>query len=140
MKHGVVPRRMRAEGGEVSVEAVIVFPLFLLMIFAVVQLSFAWYGRAALNGAAQDALSVVQTNSTGEATFQDPVAVATASMKQNAGFVELVSVNPSELSDGRVRITIIGRVLAPFPGATRTITGTAVGTLDNFRPQGDVTP
>jgi Flp pilus assembly protein TadG len=140
MKRRVVPRRSRAEDGEVSVEAVIVFPLFLLMIFAVTQLSFAWYGRAALNGAAQDYLSVVQTNSTGQATYRDPASVATASVKHNAGFVELVSVTPSGLADGRVKVTIVGRVPAPFPGASRMITGTAVGTLDNFRPQGETTP
>jgi Flp pilus assembly protein TadG len=140
MKHVVVPRTTRAEDGEVSVEAVMVFPFFLLMIFAIAQLSFSWYGRAALNGAAQDYLSVLQTNSTGEAGYRDPAAVATATMKQNAGFVHVVSVTPSGLPDGRVKVTIIGRVPAPFPGATRTIAGVAVGTLDNFRRRGEVTP
>ena len=132
----VVPHTTKREDGEVSVEAVIAMPFLLLMIFAVAQLSFAWYGHAALNGAAQDALSAVQTNSTGIAMFRDPDTVARATMQRNAGFVSIVSVTTQPLADGRYTVTVIGRVPAPFPGATRTIQGSAVGTLDNFRPQG----
>lgn len=135
--NSVVPRVRRGEDGEVSVEAVIAFPILLLMIFAVVQLSFSWYGRAALNSAAQDALSAVQTNSTGLGVGLDPDAVAKASVAGNAGFVGNVTVSgPVMLTDGRVRVTVQGKVPAPFPGASRTISGSAVGTLDAFRPQG----
>ncbi len=131
----VVPRETR-EDGEVSVEAVIVFPFLLLMVFAIVQLSFAWYGRAALNAAAQDALSAEQTNSTGIGQPQNSTAVAKASMLQNAGFVDNVAVSFVPLSDGRYKVTVVGTVPAPFPGASRTISASAVGTLDNFRSQG----
>jgi Flp pilus assembly protein TadG len=134
-KHSAVPRKKR-EDGEVSVEAVIAFPFLLLMIFAIAQLSFAWFGRAALQSAAQDALSVVQMNSTGVGEPQNATAIAKASMNQNAGFVGQVTVVESPLPDGRYKVTITGKVPAPFPGASRTISASAVGTLDNFRPQG----
>jgi Flp pilus assembly protein TadG len=135
-QNSAVPRTRRREDGELSVEAIIIFPFLLLMIFAIAQLSFAWYGRAALQSAAQDALSVVQTNSTGVGRPQVAEAIAKASMQQNAGFVGHVTVVEVPLPNGRYKVTVTGSVPAPFPGASRTISASAVGTLDNFRQQG----
>lgn len=127
----------RHEAGDITVEAVIAIPLLLLMVFACVQLSFNWFGRAALSAAAQDALSTVQTNSTGQRGYVDPDAVARASMRRNAGFVGSVTATMEPLDDGRIKVTVTGRVPSAFPGATIRIESSAVGTLDNFRPQGE---
>jgi Flp pilus assembly protein TadG len=126
-----------AEIGEVTVEAVIAMPLLLLLIFAIAQTSFNWYGRAALDGAAQDALSALQTNSTGLGEFRDAEQVARASLAQNANFVVFQGpVESTLLSNGRVRVTVRGKVPAPFPGASQVISASVVGTLDSFRSQG----
>ena len=127
----------RSETANITVEAVIAIPLLLLMVFACVQLSFNWFGRAALQTAAQDALSVYQTNSTGQRGFRDPNTVAQQSARRNAGFVASVTQTMEPLPDGRVKVTVAGRVPAAFPGATIRIESSAIGTLDNFRPQGD---
>ena len=127
----------RSETGDITVEAVIAIPLLLLMVFACVQLSFNWFGRAALQTAAQDALSVYQTNSTGQRGFRDPGVVAQQSARRNAGFVASVTQTMETLPDGRVKVTVTGRVPVAFPGATMRIESSAIGTLDNFRPQGD---
>jgi Flp pilus assembly protein TadG len=123
--------------GDVSVEAVIGFPILLLAVFACVQMTFNAFGRAALQAAAQDALSAAQTNSTGIAVWRDPDAVARQSAGRNAGFVGGVRSDIVPLPDGRVRVTVRGRVPSAFPGATMVIVGSATGTLDAFRPQGE---
>ncbi len=119
-----------------SIEAVIALPILLLSVFACVQLSIGWYGRAALEAAAQDTLAVYQTNATGH-TWADPDTTARDSMRRNAGFVGHISHTVVELGDGRVRVTVHGQVLGMFPGSTRTIDASVIGTLDNFRPQGE---
>lgn len=127
------------EAGNITVEAVIAVPLLLLIMFACVQLSFNWYARTALAGAAQDALSVIQTNSTGMREARDADAVARFSAHRNAGFIADVTSTAEPLGDGRVRVVVSGRVPAAFPGASMVIEASAIGTLDNFRPQGDPT-
>ena len=130
---------IRNENGEVTVETVIAFPLVLLTIFAIVQLSFNWYAREALIAGAQDALSIEQANSTQRRAWEDPAAVAMATVQQNAGFITNVTQRTESLPDGRVTVTVSGRVPAAFPGATITLKAHVTGTLDNFRPQGEPT-
>ena len=80
--HGTKRRRRAGERGDVTVQAIVVVPLALLLIFAIVQFAVAWYAKAALTAAAEDGLRYAQTNPT-----QPAEAVTAASARSNAGFV-----------------------------------------------------
>jgi Flp pilus assembly protein TadG len=103
----------------VTVQAVVLVPLTLLLLFAIVQFSVAWYAKLALTAAAEDGLRYTQTNPT-----RAPETSATQSAMSNAGFVSGLTV------------TVRGQVPAAFPGFSWTITGSATGPLEIFRPQG----
>ena len=124
-------RKRRGERGDVTVQAIVIVPLTLFLIFAIMQFAVAWYAKAALTAAAQDGLRYTQTN---PSRSSEPVVVASA--RNNAGFVTNLTVASTRPSLGRLTVTAQGRVPAAFPGLTWTITGTATGPLEIFRPQG----
>ena len=123
--------RQGKERGDTTVQAVAIIPLALLLIFAIIQFAVAWYAKAALTAAAEDGLRYTQTNPT-----RQPEPVVLVSVRNNAGFVDSVRVTSNRPTAERITVTVKGRVPAAFPGFTWTITGTASGPLEVFRPQG----
>jgi Flp pilus assembly protein TadG len=119
------------ERGDTTIQAVAIIPLALLLIFAIVQFAVAWYAKAALTAAAQDGLRYTQTNPT-----RSPEPSTLLSARSNAGFVDGLTVTSSRPTANRITVTIRGQVPAAFPGFRWTITGTASGPLELFRPQG----
>ena len=121
----------RGERGDTTVQAVVLVPLTLLLIFAIIQFAVAWYAKTALTTAAEDGLRYTQTNST-----QRPEPAAEQSARMNAGFVDDLNVTSAHTATGRLTVTVTGKVPAAFPGLRWTITGAATGPLEEFRPQG----
>jgi Flp pilus assembly protein TadG len=119
------------ERGDATVQAVALVPLTLLMIFAIVQFAVAWYAKTALTAAAEDGLRYTQTNST-----QSPEPAAQQSALMNAGFVDDLTITSNRTAGGRLTVTVKGKVPGAFPGLRWTITGTATGVAEEFRPQG----
>ena len=124
-------RRRRGERGDTTVQAVVLVPLTLLLIFAIVQFAVAWYAKTALTAAAEDGLRQAQTN-----TAQPPEPAAERSARMNAGFVDDLAAYSQRAANGRLTVTVTGKVPAAFPGLRWTITGTATGPIEEFRPQG----
>ena len=123
--------RQGKERGDTTVQAVAIIPLTLLLIFAIIQFAVAWYAKAALTAAAEDGLRYAQTNPTSQ-----PEPVVLVSARNNAGFVDGLTVSSNRPTAERITVTVRGRVPAAFPGFTWTITGSASGRLEVFRPQG----
>lgn len=119
------------ERGDVTVQAIVLVPLTLLLLFAIVQFSVAWCAKLALTAAAEDGLRYTQTNPT-----RAPESSAVQSVTSNAGFVSGLTVTSQRPSVDRLTVTVRGQVPAAFPGFSWTITGTATGPLEIFRPQG----
>lgn len=124
-------RRRGRERGDATVQAVAIIPLALLLIFGIIQFAVAWYAKAALTAAAEDGLRYTQTNPT-----RPPEPAAETSARNNAGFVDALTVTSNRPAPDRITVTVKGRVPAAFPGFTWSITGTATGDLEIFRPQG----
>lgn len=112
-------------------QAVVLVPLTLLLIFAIVQFAVAWYAKTALTAAAEDGLRQAQTNA-----GQPPEAAAERSAQMNAGFVDDLAASSERTGNGRITVTVTGKVPAAFPGIRWTITGTATGPSEEFRLQG----
>ena len=134
-QHNTAPNaegeRQGNERGDTTVQAIAIIPLALLLIFAIIQFAVAWYAKAALTAAAEDGLRYTQTNPT-----RAPEPVGLLSAQNNAGFVDGLTVTSNRPTAERITVTVRGRVPAAFPGFTWTITGTASGPLEVFRPQG----
>ena len=126
-------RRIRTERGEVTASAVVIVPLVMIIMFAIVQSAIGWYAQAALNAAAEDGLRSAQTNVTG-----NPVPAAEASIDGNARFVSAIIVTTATPNPGELTVTVTGQVPGAFPGLTWHLTGRASGSLETFRPQGDL--
>ena len=115
-----------------STELVIIFPLFLIIVFGVIQFGIAYVGKEALQAAAIDALVSKQTG-------QDASAVAVESMTVNASFVKNVAITISPtVRAGIVRAEVRGDVNGFLPGTVLHLSGSATGPIEAFRPQGDV--
>ena len=119
------------ERGDATVQAVALVPLTLLLIFAIVQFAVAWYAKTALTAAAEDGLRHTQTN-----ISQAPEPAAHQSARMNAGFVDDLTITSNRTPGGRLTVTVRGKVPGAFPGLRWTITGTATGVTEEFRPQG----
>ena len=126
-------RRDVRERGEVTASAVVIVPLVMIIMFAIVQTAIGWYAQAALNAAAEDGLRSAQTNATNNA-----VPAAQASIDGNARFVSGVTITTATPTAGVLSVTVTGRVPGAFPGLTWHLTGRASGTLETFRPQGNL--
>ena len=124
-------RSGRSERGDATVQAAALVPLTLLLIFAIVQFAVAWYAKTALTAAAEDGLRYSQTN-----ISQPPEPAAQQSARMNAGFVDDLIITSNRTPAGRLTVTVRGKVPGAFPGLRFTITGTATGVLEEFRPQG----
>ncbi len=128
------------ERGEISIEAVIIFPIVVTMMFVAIQAAFTWYTRNALQIAASDALSTRQTISTGYTTPDSEIGtidgVARTSLQRSAAYVNNLTVWETEPQPGYVTIHVQARIAGYFPGMTRLVEGRASGPLDAFRPQG----
>ena len=122
-------RTGQSERGDTTVQSVALVPLTLLLIFAIIQFAVAWYAKSALTAAAEDGLRAAQTNTT------TATAAASQSATANAGFVDQLRITDTTTAD-RLTVTVRGVVPGAFPGLHWTITGTATGPLEQFRPQG----
>jgi hypothetical protein len=136
-------RRLRnKDSGEVSIETILMMPVVILIIFAVLQISVAWFGKANLEGAASDVLSAYQEANSPEVMDPSAVSVAQTSMNRHAKFVRRLRVTGpvTASSADRVSFTVVGEVAGAFPGMTFTLSATATGPKELFRPQGDSSP
>ncbi len=113
-------------------QAVVIVPLTLLLIFGIVSFAIASYTKTALTAAAEDGLRHTQTNPDQPA---EPAAAASAAT--NAGFVDDLAITTNRTTTGQLTVIVTGKVPGAFPGLRWTITGTATGPLETFRPQGN---
>ncbi len=105
--------RLRGDRGSAAVEHLIVYPLLLLLIFAVVQSGVWWHARnmalaAAESGAREGRVAgSAQVGVDNAQSYLDRIA--------NDTFAE-VSVSSAGSGPGEVQITVTGTVPSLFPG------------------------
>ena len=122
---------IETDRGDIAVEMVIIVPLFIFMIFAVLQLGAGWLAKNALEAAAQDGLRASQT-------FENVDDAAHASIASNAAFLRNINVTtaPASRAD-RVRVIVRGDMHGVIPGTTLHISGSASGPIERFRSRGE---
>lgn len=127
--------RLRDERGSSTVEAVILFPVFLLLIFAAVQAGVFFYGRSAALAAAQQGLQAgrVENGTTSAAT--DAAQRFIHSRGSGGALLNNVTITPSRTVD-TTTVTVSGTVPSLIPGATFTVTQSASGTVERITTSG----
>lgn len=125
-----IRRCLHGERGEVTT-TVLVMPLFLFMVFGVVQFALAAHAKAVVTAAAQDGARAAQAleapPGTGETVANEFVATHANTLLND------VSVNVNADGDN-VSVEVTGQVTAVVPGITLRVKGVADGPIEKFRP------
>ncbi len=126
-----VARWQRDDRGSSTVEAVILFPVFLLLIFAAVQAGVFFYGRSAALAAAQQGLQAARV----ENGTTDAATGAAQRFLRSGGsggaLLDNVTISPNRSAD-TATVTVSGSVPSLIPGATFTVTQSASGTVERL--------
>ncbi|MGK2959555.1 MAG: TadE family protein [Acidimicrobiales bacterium] len=124
------PSCLHGERGEVTT-TVMVVPLFLFMVFGVVQFGLAAHAKAVVTAAAQDGARAAQAldapPGAGESAARGFVATHANTLLHDTSVV--VDANGST-----VHVEVTGQVNAVVPGITLRVRGVADGPIEKFRP------
>lgn len=121
--------RLHEDRGATAADAVIIFPIFLLIIFGAVQAGVFFYGRSAALAAAQQGLQAARVQN------GDASAAADAARR----FLQAGGSGGGLLSDANIigtrtattaSVTVSGTIPSLVPGATFTVSQTAAGTVE----------
>lgn len=123
---------VRSDRGSQAVAAVMIFPLVIMLIFAVLQGAFYFHARNAAQHAANAAVQAARidgaTNADGRAAANARIEAAGADLLMNP------SVSMSR-SAGTVTVTVRARVDSMIPGISDwRVTQTAAGAVERFNP------
>jgi hypothetical protein len=132
-------RSKRSNDGEVSIETVMMMPVLLLLIFAALQISVAWFAKLNLEAAASDVLSEYQRSTVLNVDMNpSAVEIAKQSLRKHAGYAKRIAVlGPLGASAvDRVKFTVTAEVPGAFPGMVFKLSASASGPKEVFRPQG----
>ncbi len=115
------------ERGSVTVEAVILFPLALLLIFGAIQGGLYYYARSIAMASAEQGLQTARTE-------KGTAAAGGASAQQfltgaSKGLLTATGVNPTRTAN-TASVTVTGQVPSLVPGLTLTVSQTASGSVE----------
>jgi Flp pilus assembly protein TadG len=127
--------RLRDDTGAAGVEAVILYPVVLLLIFAIIQGGIVFHARNVARSAANGAVLAAQTEDGSNATG---VAEANARLARAGDAALLAGANVQvDRGANQVNATVSGQALSIVPGlAGITVSATASGAVEHFSPAG----
>jgi Flp pilus assembly protein TadG len=136
----VAPRRHRDERAASALEMSIVAPVFILIIFAIVEAGFLWYGRNVALLSAREGASYLRVSGTfGETSGWETQAERTAVTYANeVGFLDDVTADATITglgeTEARVTVEVSGQVTELVPFWDPTITRSVTAELEQFEP------
>jgi Flp pilus assembly protein TadG len=127
--------RLRDDTCAAGVEAVILYPVVLLLIFAIIQGGIVFHARNVARSAANGAVLAAQTEDGSNATG---VAEANARLARAGDAALLAGANVQvDRGANQVNATVSGQALSIVPGlAGITVSATASGAVEHFSPAG----
>lgn len=124
-------RRRRDERGVATLELVVLFPVVLLLVFAVIQGGLYYHGKNVALAAAQEGVRVARAE-TGNAGQGGATARAFVQAAGGADVLTGVGVN-SRRSATQASVTVTGRALSVLPGVPGfSVKQTAEGPVERF--------
>jgi Flp pilus assembly protein TadG len=129
-------RRDRNQRGASALEMAIVAPAFLLMIFAIIEVSLWMHARDVALSAAREGVASLRTASAEEQS-KGVDAVETTAVDYARTLGDIVDPTAEATYDegaGRVTVTVEGGVVDLIPGWDLSVSSTATGLIETFRP------
>ena len=133
-------RRRHDERAASALEMAIVAPVFIVVIFAIVEAGFLWYGRNVALLSAREGASYLRVSATlGDTTGWEDQAERTAVNYANeVGFLNDVSavatITDLGDTDARVTVEVTGQLTELVPFWDPTITRSVTAELEQFEP------
>lgn len=130
--------RRGRERGASSLELAIIAPMFLALVFLAIQAGLFFYGRTVAVQAAREGVSQLRL-AEDRAAFE---AMQGGAVEYTRDFAATVGqqglIDPSvraryDDGEGRVWVSVSGRVISLVPGLNLTTTAEASGTVERFR-------
>ncbi|GAA2084971.1 hypothetical protein GCM10009821_28040 [Aeromicrobium halocynthiae] len=132
---GMRPRGTDRERGTSAIEFSIIAPVFLLLIFTIIQAGLYFHARNTAQSAAREGVSYLRL----AGTNADPESFRSAAETLSTGYAEkLGRLNDVEaygtidVSTGRVSMIVIGTVVLPLGGNVE-VQQSSTATLEQFR-------
>lgn len=136
---GVLPARRRStsERGSTAIELAILAPIFLLIVFFIIQAGLFFYGRNVAVQAAREGVSQLRLAEDVETyeAIRDQVVLDT---RYFAGQVGRQSLTNPQVETGyddaaaRVQVTVTGEVISLVPGLNLTTSASASGSVERY--------
>jgi Flp pilus assembly protein TadG len=130
-------RHKRGERGASALEMAFIAPVFLLMIFAIIEVALWMHARDVALAAAREGVADLRTASAGQQASAFQTSVEAAALQSARDLGDIVDPRADAVYDqdtGRVVVTVSGGVVDLIPGWNITVSGSASGLIENFRP------
>lgn len=124
-----VRHRLRSDRGASAVEAVILYPVVLLLIFATVQAGLFYYGRATALAAAQQGLQAARVETGSTTTGLGAAQEFLGEAGSGGGLLDNVTITPTRTA-ATTTVTVSATIPSLVPGATFAVSQTATGTVE----------
>ncbi|HLT82995.1 MAG TPA: TadE family protein [Phototrophicaceae bacterium] len=128
----------RRDGGATSLELAIIAPMFLTLVFLAIQAGLFFYGRTVAVQAAREGVSQLRL-AEDAAAFEAMRGGAVDYTRDLAATVGQQGLLDPQVraryddAEGRVWVSVTGRVISLVPGLDLTTTAEASGTVERFR-------
>ena len=132
--------RPRGDSGASALELSIVAPAVLLLIFSTIQFALWSYGRNVALQAAREGVSRLRTvpsdadTDAAREAIEDDVEAYAVQVGAESLLDPAAVARYDATGEGRVRVTVTGRVASLVPGLTLRVTGSATGEIERFEP------
>lgn len=125
----------RGERGTSAIEFSIIAPVFLLLVFTIIQTGLYFYARNTAQSAAREGVSYLRLagNNSDPASFRGGAEQLTEGYATKLGRLKNVTaVGTIDEKTGRVTMTVVGDVVLPL-GGNVSVTQSSQATLEQFR-------
>jgi len=119
--------RRRGERGSTSIEAVIVFPVFILVVFTIVQGSLWYSARSAAQATATTAMNAARTY---QSTAEEGKSAGDTFLARHT-IIHNGAVNVN-LTNTTVTVTVTGRSASIIPGFAPEVSSTVTGPVERY--------
>ncbi|KQY56063.1 hypothetical protein ASD11_16475 [Aeromicrobium sp. Root495] len=125
----------RGERGTSAIEFSIIAPVFLLLVFTIIQTGLYFYARNTAQSAAREGVSYLRLagNNSDPRSFRGGAEQLTESYATKLGRLKNVTaVGTIDETTGRVTMTVVGDVVLPL-GGNVSVSQSSQATLEQFR-------
>ncbi|RYJ05082.1 MAG: pilus assembly protein [Actinomycetales bacterium] len=125
----------RGERGTSAIEFSIIAPVFLLLVFTIIQTGLYFYARNTAQSAAREGVSYLRLagNNSDPRSFRGGAEQLTESYATKLGRLKNVTaVGTIDEKTGRVTMTVVGDVVLPL-GGNVSVSQSSQATLEQFR-------